>query len=192
MLAGIVSTLIISTITIILPLVAFGLCVIVVVCRLLNLRKNWKGHPMNDNNDKPTWLNFTNILIGIVIAAHGVTWTAVFNMNDKLFKHMTNDEIHAPRSMYVPSTTFDLYQKFREMQIKTQDDKNNSQYYELRNSIQRITDLVEKHMEQSDRRWFRGLPRRLQAHTYNRRNGISLKTLPRMFAGEETPCRYFS
>jgi hypothetical protein len=42
-------------------------------------------------------------------------------LDDKVFKHLTNDEIHAPRSMFVEKTNFDMYQKMRDAQIATND-----------------------------------------------------------------------
>ena len=38
-------------------------------------------------------------------------------IDDKMFKHLTNDEIHAPRSTYVQQAEFNLYQKMRDKQM---------------------------------------------------------------------------
>jgi hypothetical protein len=92
---------------------------------------------MAENNGK-AFFNVTNILVTIAIAANGVTWLFIMGLDEKVFKHMTNDEIHAPRSQYVSLTTFDLYQKFRELQINAQDKKINDEFCSLKESINKL------------------------------------------------------
>lgn len=38
-------------------------------------------------------------------------------IEDKMFKHLTNEEIHCPRSSMVQKAEFDLYQKMRDKQM---------------------------------------------------------------------------
>ena len=61
------------------------------------------------------WL--TPIMITISIAILTTMNNTVNKIDDKLFKHLTNDELHFPRSTVVNKGEFDLYQKFRDSQI---------------------------------------------------------------------------
>lgn len=56
--------------------------------------------------------------------------------SDKMFKHMTNDEMHAPRSMVITKPEFAIYQELRNDQMK-----------ELREGMLRIQALLERHAE---------------------------------------------
>ncbi len=80
------------------------------------------------------WL--TPILLTTNIAILSSINTTVSKLDDKVFKHMTNDEIHAPRSNYVNKSEFDLYQKFRDNQMARID-----------NSITEIRDMLREHMK---------------------------------------------
>lgn len=61
------------------------------------------------------WL--TPILLTVSIAILTSINTTVDKLDNKVFKHLTNDEIHAPRSTFVNKSEFDLYQKFRNDQM---------------------------------------------------------------------------
>ncbi len=61
------------------------------------------------------WL--TPIMLTVAIAILTSLSNTVNKIDDKMFKHLTNDEIHAPRSIFVNKTEFDLYQKFRDNQM---------------------------------------------------------------------------
>lgn len=39
-------------------------------------------------------------------------------IDDKLFKHLTNDEIHTPKSIVLTRPEFDLYQQMRQRQME--------------------------------------------------------------------------
>lgn len=60
---------------------------------------------------------FTPILVTIACFMLGNLISTTNKIDDKLFKHLTNDEIHAPRSCYVEQTSFDMYQKLRDTQM---------------------------------------------------------------------------
>lgn len=57
---------------------------------------------------------------------------------DMMFKHFTNDELHAPRSLVVMKPEFAIYQELRNEQVK-----------ELRDGQIRIQNLLEKHLTDS-------------------------------------------
>jgi hypothetical protein len=75
------------------------------------------------------WL--TPIMLTVAIAILTSMSNTVNKIDDKMFKHLTNDEIHAPRSTYVQKTEFDLYQKFRNEQMT----QINSSICDLKNVI---------------------------------------------------------
>ena len=61
------------------------------------------------------WL--TPIMLTVAIAILTSSSNTINKIDDKMFKHLTNDEIHAPRSIFVNKSEFDLYQKFRDSQM---------------------------------------------------------------------------
>ena len=78
---------------------------------------------MPEKDDKISWYSFlryaTPTLLVIVLAYVANMNEKVGAIDDKIFKHLTNDEIHAPRSIYVERTQFDLYQKMRDRQMES-------------------------------------------------------------------------
>jgi hypothetical protein len=61
----------------------------------------------------------TPILVTVSLFLSTLLMNKIDKMDEKLFCHLTNDEIHAPRSQYVSQTEFDVYQKMREKQLAT-------------------------------------------------------------------------
>lgn len=61
----------------------------------------------------------TPVLLSITLAVVANINIKIDRLDDKVFKHLTNDEIHAPRSQFVYTTQFDLYQKMRDKQIES-------------------------------------------------------------------------
>ena len=57
----------------------------------------------------------------------------VVNIQQQIFKHMTNDEMHAPRSIVITKPEFMLYQQMRDEQIK-----------DIRDSVYEIKCLISK------------------------------------------------
>ena len=80
---------------------------------------------MVETNGKKHWTeNFrliTPVLVTIAVFQMGVLISTVNKIDDKLFKHLTNDEIHIPRSVIVEKASFDLYQKMRDAQMDSID-----------------------------------------------------------------------
>jgi len=61
----------------------------------------------------------TPVLMSITLAVVANINLKIDRLDDKVFKHLTNDEIHAPRSQFVEETKFELYQKMRDAQIES-------------------------------------------------------------------------
>lgn len=59
----------------------------------------------------------TPILVTIALFYLSSISKKVDSIDDKLFKHLTNDEMHSPRSITVSKNEFDFYQKYREAQM---------------------------------------------------------------------------
>jgi hypothetical protein len=74
---------------------------------------------MADNGDKIGWFNFTNVLIGIAIVIQSTQWAFIVDLSNKVFAHLTNSDLHAPRSTFVEAAKFDLYQKMRDDQMRS-------------------------------------------------------------------------
>ena len=77
-----------------------------------------------------SWARFiTPVLVTIAIFMLGNITGQVYRIEDKLFHHLANDEIHMPRSQFVSKAEFDLQSRFIEKEndriIKAIDDLRN-------------------------------------------------------------------
>jgi len=99
---------------------------------------NKKEYCMSENgNGKKSWTEnfriFTPILVTISIFLLGAILSTMNRIDENLFKHLTNDEIHTPRAVVITRAEFDIYQNFR-----------NKQNDDLKSSLCRIEDLLSK------------------------------------------------
>lgn len=60
----------------------------------------------------------TPVLVTIVLFMITSIKTDVAKIDDKLFKHLTNDELHIPRNLVVSQEAFTLYQVMRNKQVE--------------------------------------------------------------------------
>ena len=74
---------------------------------------------------------FTPILVTIACFMLGNLIATTNKIDDKLFKHLTNAEIHVLRGTVVEKSEFDLYQKMRDKQM----DSMESMVRDIRNII---------------------------------------------------------
>ena len=79
---------------------------------------------------KESWTKFiTPVLVTIAIFMLGNITAQVGRVEEKLFHHLANDEIHMPRSLYVSKAEFDIQSRFIEKEndriIKAIDDLRN-------------------------------------------------------------------
>jgi len=77
-----------------------------------------------------SWTKYiTPVLMTIAIFMLGTIMAQVNRIDEKLFQHLANDQIHMPRSQFVSKAEFDLHCKFFEkendMIIKAVDDLRN-------------------------------------------------------------------
>ncbi len=73
------------------------------------------------------WTKFiTPVLVTIAIFMLGSIMAQVNRIDEKLFHHLANDEIHMPRSLYVSKAEFEMQSRFIEKEndriIKAIDD----------------------------------------------------------------------
>jgi ACR3 family arsenite efflux pump ArsB len=61
---------------------------------------------------------FTPIFTFIVGILVSIVLGQVNKIDDKLFKHLTNDELHAPRTIVVTKPEFMIYQRMRDQQME--------------------------------------------------------------------------
>ena len=65
------------------------------------------------------WFRFvTPVLVTVAITMVGGLRSDIKDIDNKLFTHLTNDEIHAPRSTIVTKAEFDLAYEVRERQFQ--------------------------------------------------------------------------
>jgi hypothetical protein len=79
----------------------------------------------------------TLILVTICLFILSGLQKDVKEINEKLFKHLTNDEIHTPKSISVTKPEFQIYQVLREDQMR-----------EMRQLVVHIESMLERHMNQ--------------------------------------------
>ena len=61
------------------------------------------------------WTKFiTPVLVTIAIFMLGSIMAQVSRIDEKLFHHLANDEIHMPRSLYVSKAEFEMQSRFIE------------------------------------------------------------------------------
>ena len=82
----------------------------------------------------PVFLFTLNLLAGILLANQREIITKISDMDNKIFLHLTNDEIHTPRQFVVSKEQFDLYQKMRNDQL----DEIRKCQQEIKNSLSNI------------------------------------------------------
>lgn len=69
--------------------------------------------------DEGSWTRFiTPVLVTIAIFMLGEVMAQVGRVEEKLFHHLSNDEIHMPRSQFVTKAEFDLQSKFAEKEAE--------------------------------------------------------------------------
>lgn len=67
--------------------------------------------PNGDRHWTESFRVFTPILITVAIFMLGNLIATTNKIDDKLFKHLTNDELHSPRSMTVSKAEFNMYKE---------------------------------------------------------------------------------
>jgi hypothetical protein len=68
---------------------------------------------------------------------------------DLLFKHMTNDEMHAPRSMVLTRPEFAIYQSFRDKQMTDLTNMQIQMTRDMKEGFDKIYKSLERHIEQT-------------------------------------------
>ncbi len=76
------------------------------------------------------WTKYiTPVLVTIALFMLGTIMAQVSRVDEKLFHHLANDEIHMPRSLYVSKAEFDIQSRFIEKEndriIRAIDDLRN-------------------------------------------------------------------
>jgi len=62
-----------------------------------------------------SWTKYiTPVLVTIALFMLGSIMAQVSRVDEKLFHHLSNDEIHMPRSLYVSKAEFDIQSRFIE------------------------------------------------------------------------------
>ena len=65
----------------------------------------------------PILLILVNAMGGMIIANQQDIKLRISELDTKIFKHLTNDELHTPRSMVVSQQAFTIYQTMRDKQM---------------------------------------------------------------------------
>lgn len=73
----------------------------------------------------------TPVLVTIALFMLGSIMAQVSRVDEKLFHHLANDEIHLPRSLYVSKAEFDIQSRF----IEKENDRIIKAIDELKNDL---------------------------------------------------------
>lgn len=69
-----------------------------------------------------TWVDWIHVatpfLLLLLTALGTLVYSKVEDIDNKLFHHLTNDELHAPRSLVVTKAEYTIYQQMRDAQMK--------------------------------------------------------------------------
>jgi hypothetical protein len=65
----------------------------------------------------PIFLFVMGLYVNEIRQNNNMVLAKVNDIDVKLFKHLTNDELHGPRSLMMTKVEFELYQKFRDQQM---------------------------------------------------------------------------
>jgi len=79
----------------------------------------------------PILLICVNLLAGTIITNQNHILAYVEKIDNKLFSHLTNEEIHTPRGLVVSQGTFAVYQTMRDKEIGEIKDR----LYEIRDFL---------------------------------------------------------
>jgi hypothetical protein len=93
---------------------------------------------MTENNGR-SWTELFRVLTPLFLfllslIAGGIS-SKLNDMDAKLFRHLTNDELHCPRSMVVTKAEFSIYQSMRDVQMK-----------DIKDDLSDIKKMMETHM----------------------------------------------
>lgn len=104
-------------------------------------------HKMTSHNQKgwAEYLRFiTPILVTICLFLLSNINSKVDDISDKLFKHLTNDEMHTPKSIAVSKAEFMVYQQMNQQQIEGFRSDFNIRFSNLTKSIDSALDALGK------------------------------------------------
>jgi hypothetical protein len=68
-----------------------------------------------------------------------------------VFKHLTNDEIHTPKSISLTRPEFAIYQQFRDKQMTDLANIQIQQSRDMKDGFDKLYKLVERHIEQTSK-----------------------------------------
>jgi hypothetical protein len=98
------------------------------------------------DKDRRSWTEYFRIItpffLFILTLLAGSIQSKLNDIDTKLFKHLTNDEIHSPKSLVITKPEFLMYQAMRDLQIKDVKDCT----IETKQDVKDIKNLIEKHM----------------------------------------------
>jgi hypothetical protein len=99
------------------------------------------------NNSQKSWVEYfrfiTPILITLCLFLLNGIERKVNDIDDKLFRHLTNDELHSPRSLVVSKAEFNIYQEMRQRQMNDIRDILSQRIESLRLSMDKIIGILE-------------------------------------------------
>lgn len=101
---------------------------------------------MTIKTDTEGWASYLRFItpVGVSICIFFLTQILgnVHEINDRLFKHLTNDEMHCPKSVVVSKAEFLIYQEMRNKQMENLREDLNSRVSNLTKSIDKAIEAL--------------------------------------------------
>ena len=86
----------------------------------------------------------TPILVTIGLFMMNNINAKVEDIQQKLWTHLTNDEMHSPKSIIVTKAEFSIYQEMRQRQMVDMQTAINARIDNIRISVDKIIDILDK------------------------------------------------
>ncbi len=97
----------------------------------------------DSNSNGKSWMEYLRLAtpfmtLVLLLYANNIR-SDITEIRNELFHHLTNSEIHSPKSLIVTRAEFDIYQIMRDKQMS-----------DLKDGIIRIEKLLQKHMDNKE------------------------------------------
>lgn len=118
-----------------------------------------RGHKvitrMVQQNAENGWIGWFRIVTPILVTI-GLFMMAQMNakidkIDDKMFQHLTNDELHPPKSITLTKAEFNIYQDMRQRQMDDIRISMNTRIDALKGSMDKVIEMLDRHSRETRR-----------------------------------------
>jgi hypothetical protein len=99
-----------------------------------------------NNNGTRSWTELfrliTPFFLFILTLLAGQINSKINNIDEKLFIHLTNDEMHTPKSIVISKAEFSIYQEMRKNQMENLEKLQRQTSKDMNEGFNKINDLI--------------------------------------------------